>query len=142
MKYISSNNEQRAFFVPAGEYTVRILEAVETLSKSSGAEMIKLNLEVEGHGCRLFEYLIAGEATAWKIDAFRRALGETVEAQTESEITPQALIGKVVRARLRTEEFNGKTSNKVDAWLEPANATTTANPAASAQPEENEDVPF
>jgi hypothetical protein len=142
MKYTFSNNEQRAFFVPAGDYTVRILEAVETLSKSSGAEMIKLNLEVEGHGCRLFEYLIAGEATAWKIDAFRRALGETVEAQTESEITPQALIGKVVRARLRTEEFNGKTSNKVDAWLEPASSAATANPAASAQQEENEDVPF
>jgi hypothetical protein len=142
MKYTSSNNEQRAFFVPAGEYTVRILEAVETISKSSGAEMIKLNLEVESHGCRLFEYLIAGEATAWKIDAFRRALGETVEAQTESEIAPNALVGKVLRARLRTEEYNGKTSNKVDAWMEAASDAGTVNPATPAQQKEDEDVPF
>jgi hypothetical protein len=142
MKYTSSSNEPHEFFVQPGEYDLTIIDAVETLSKNSGAEMIKLTLEVEGHGCRLFEYLIAGEATAWKIDAFRRALGERVLAETESDIVPQKLIGRTVRARLRTEEFNNKTQNKVDGWLEPAaSKTATVNQAASAQ-EEDEDVPF
>lgn len=143
MKYISSTNEQRAFFVPEGEYTVRIIEAVETISKGSGAEMIKLNLEVEGHGCRLFDYLIASESTAWKVDAFRRALGETVVPGVPVEIHPQELISKTARARLKTEEYNGKTSNKIDAWLEPVGgvAGTTSSQAAMAE-EDSVDEPF
>lgn len=140
MKYISSTNEQRAFFVPEGEYTVRIIEAVETISKGSGAEMIKLNLEVEDHGCRLFDYLIASETTAWKVDAFRRALGETVTPGVPVEIHPQELINKTARARLKTEEYNGKTSNKIDAWLEPV-GSVTSNQAAVAE-EDSVDEPF
>lgn len=59
MKYFSSNESPRDFHVKPGDYDVRIIDAVETVSKTSGAEMIKLTLEVEGHGCRLYDYLIA-----------------------------------------------------------------------------------
>lgn len=142
MKYTSSNNEPRDFYVAPGEYELRVVDAVETVAKGSGAEMIKLNLEVEGHGCRLFDYLIGTEATAWKVDAFRRALGETVVAEQQAEIIPQKLIGRTVRARLRIEEYNGKYSNKVDAWLEPLGEATGTNQTAKTQTQEDDDVPF
>lgn len=143
MKYTSSNNEPRDFYVQPGEYELRIVDAVETVAKGSGAEMIKLNLEVPGHNCRLFDYLIGTEATAWKVDAFRRALGETVIAEQPAEIIPQRLIGRTLRARLRIEEYNGKFSNKVDAWLEPlAEATSTGADQAQPAAQEDDDVPF
>jgi len=94
---------------------------------------------VEGHGCRLYDYLIASESTAWKIDTFRRAIGETVHEEVEVEIVARELIGKKARARLKTEEYNDKLNNKVDAWLEPAKPAS--KPAAPAQ-EENDNEPF
>lgn len=140
MKYTSSNQEPREFHVQPGEYDLRVIDAVETVSKTSGAEMIKLTLEVEGHGCRLFDYLIASESTAWKIDSFRRALGENVEEEIEVEISARDLIGKTARARLKTEEYNGKLNNKVDAWLESAGATS--KPTAPAAEEKDDNEPF
>lgn len=139
MKYTSSNNESRDFHVQAGDYDVRIIDAIETVSKNSGAEMIKLTLEVEGRGCRLYDYLIASESTAWKIDTFRRSLGDAVEEEEEVEIVAQDLIGKTARARLKTEDYNGKTNNKVDAWLEPE--VNASNTAAKAE-EEDDNEPF
>jgi hypothetical protein len=140
-KYTSSNQESKSFHVEPGDYDVTVIEAVETISKSSGADMIKLNLEVDGHGCRLFDYLIASESTAWKIDAFRRSIGDNVVEGEEVELSASTLIGRRGRARLKTEEFNGKTNNKVDLWLEPSTKAEPAK-AAPAQPEEDDNEPF
>lgn len=118
-----------------------IIEAVETISKSSGADMIKLNLEVDGHGCRVFDYLIASESTAWKIDAFRRSIGDEVIEEEEVEISASTLVGRRGRARLKVEEFNGKINNKVDLWLEPSAPAETPK-ATSQKTKEDEDVPF
>lgn len=138
MKYFSTNDSPRDFYVKPGDYVLRIIDAVETVSKNSGAEMIKLTLEVEGHGCRLYDYLIASAATVWKIDAFRRAIGETIHEEVEVEIVPRDLIGRTGRARLKTEEYSGKLSNKVDAWLEPAKALTPKPVASAAQEVDND----
>jgi hypothetical protein len=122
-KYTSSNEEPKPFHVEPGNYDVVVIEAVETMSKGTGAEMIRLNLEVEGHKCRLFDYLIAGDSSAWKVDAFRRSIGERVVEGVEVVIDPATLVGRRGRARLKTEEFNGKVSNKVESWLPPATPT-------------------
>ena len=139
MKYTSSNQESRDFYVQPGDYDVRVIDAVETVSKNSGAEMIKLTLEVEGHGCRLFDYLIASEFTAWKVDAFRRSIGDDVEEEVEVEIVAQDLVGKTARARLKTEEYNGKLNNKVDTWLQPSASAT--QPSQTTLEEDNNE-PF
>jgi hypothetical protein len=140
-KYTSSNQEPKSFHVEPGDYDVTVIEAVETISKSSGADMIKLNLEVDGHSCRLFDYLIAAESSAWKIDAFRRSIGDNVVECEEVELSASALVGRRGRARLKTEEYNGKINNKVDLWLEPA---AKAEPAKTTNPqtEGDDNEPF
>ena len=59
MKYTSQNAENLPRFVPNGDYLVTVIEASETLSKA-GDEMIKLKLEVEGHGVQVFGFLPHG----------------------------------------------------------------------------------
>jgi hypothetical protein len=140
-KYTSSNQDSKSFHVEPGDYDVTVIEALETISKSSGTDMIKLNLEVDGHGCRLFDYLIAAESSAWKIDAFRRSIGDKVVEGEEVELSASTLIGRRARARLKTEEFNGKINNKVDLWLERSAKAVSTSPA-TAQPKEDSNEPF
>lgn len=125
MKYVSKNAENLPRIVKAGDYLLTVIEAVEAVSKNSGEDMIKLALEVEGHGCRLFDYLVASESSAWKIDTFRKAIGDAVVEGEEVELHASKLVGRRGYARLKVETYNGKDSNKVDFWI------TDRKPAAA-----------
>lgn len=134
MKYISSDQPDKIFHLPAGEYPVTIIDASETVSRSSGADMIKLTLEAEapdGTTVTLFDYLVATPSSAWKIDAFRRALGKPVVKGESVELCACDLIGCRLRARLKVEKYNDTENNKVEAWLPAAPA---AAPAARSEP--------
>ena len=129
MKYVSKNADNLPRVVKAGEYLLTVIEAIETVSKNSGDEMIKLHLEVEGHGCRLFDYLVASESSAWKLDTFRKAIGEAVVEGEEVELHAARLVGRRGYARLKVETYQGKDSNKVEFWLTdhpPAGAARSA----------------
>ena len=78
MKYTSSNQESRDFYVQPGDYDVRVIDAVETVSKNSGAEMIKLTLEVEGHGRDLggLGGVVTGTATAGELVAQAKGIDD------------------------------------------------------------------
>ncbi|NBQ16227.1 MAG: DUF669 domain-containing protein [Proteobacteria bacterium] len=136
MKYTSSNEAPKSYHLPAGDYSVTIVEASETVSRSTGADMIKLTLDAEapdGATAKVFDYLVASASSAWKIDAFRRALGHEVVQGEPVELAAEDLIGRTLRARLKVEEFNGRANNKVEAWLAPLAASGTAPaPRASA----------
>jgi len=122
MRYTSSDEAPKSFHLPAGDYVVTIVDATETVSRSTGADMIKLVLDAEaadGSTTTLFDYLVASPSSAWKIDAFRRALGHTVVQGEAVELAAEDLVGRCLRARLRVEEFNGRLSNKIEAWLAP-----------------------
>lgn len=157
MKYTSSNDAPKSYHLPAGDYDVTIVEASETVSRSTGADMIKLTLEAEasdGSTTKVFDYLVASASSAWKIDAFRRALGHEVIQGEPVELHADDLIGRTLRARLKVEEFNGRQNNKVEAWLAPlagsGNATApaprasapTAVPAANPTQEDDANEPF
>jgi hypothetical protein len=155
MKYTSSNEASKSFHLPAGDYVVTIVEASETVSRSTGADMIKLTLEANGPDdtsdstVKIFDYLVASPSSAWKIDAFRRALGQQIIKGEAVELAAESLVGRTLRARLKVEDFEGRQNNKVDAWLAPlAGAmpapSAPAAPAAAAVNAQNtdEDVPF
>lgn len=134
MKYTSSNEAPKSYHLPAGDYPVTIVEASETVSRSTGADMIKLTLDAEapdGATAKVFDYLVASASSAWKIDAFRRALGHEVVQGEPVELAAEDLIGRTLRARLKVEEFNGRANNKVEAWLAPL-ATSGIAPAPRA----------
>jgi len=149
MRYTSSNEAPKFHHLPAGDYPVTIVEATETVSRSSGADMIKLTLDAEapdGATVKVFDYLVASPSSAWKIDAFRRALGEEVVLGEAVELSAADLLGRTLHARLKVEEFNGNENNKVDAWLAPKAGGSTSRPAAPAapavQPEDDGNEPF
>lgn len=131
MKYTSQNAENIQRFVEPGTYLVTVVEATETISQS-GSEMIKLRLEVEEHGVHLFDYLVASESSFWKIDTFRKAIGEDVIEGEEVELTASQLEGRQGYARLRVEEYQSKKNNKVEMWITDRNppvAPVTQSPS-------------
>jgi hypothetical protein len=152
MKYIASHEAPKSYHLPAGDYSVTIVEASETVSRSTGADMIKLTLDAEapdGATAKVFDYLVASASSAWKIDAFRRALGHEVVQGEPVELAAEDLIGRTLRARLKVEEFNGRANNKVEAWLAPlAGSGNAPAPHASAptapttQKEDDANEPF
>ena len=136
MKYTSSNDAPKSYHLPAGDYPVTIVEASETVSRSTGADMIKLTLDAESpdgtQSTKVFDYLVASASSAWKIDAFRRALGYEVVQGEPVELAAEDLVGRTLRARLKVEEFNGRANNKVEAWLAPLAASGNAPATAPA----------
>ena len=142
MKYVSQNADNLPRFVPNGDYLVTVIEASETFSKA-GDEMIKLKLEVEEHGVRLYDYLVATESSFWKIDTFRKAIGEAVVEGEEVELSASDLEGRQGYARLMVEEYQDKKNNKVEMWLtdRAPKAPVKKNPPVTAQPEDNNE-PF
>lgn len=142
MKYTSQNADNLARFVPNGDYLVTVIEASETFSKA-GDEMIKLKLEVEEHGVHLYDYLVATEASFWKIDTFRKSIGERVVEGEEVELVASDLEGRQGYARLRVEEYQGKKSNKVELWVTDRSvAGSVARSTPTTQQPEDDDVPF
>lgn len=152
MKYTSQDAENLPRFVESGDYLLTVIEANETVS-TSGSEMIKLKLEVEGHSVHLFDYLVAAESSFWRIDTFLKAIGESVVEGQEVELFAAALEGRQGYAHLRVEEYEGRKNNKVEMWLtgnvtlHPSKGSSLtarrANPkkTAQAQPKDS-DVPF
>jgi hypothetical protein len=135
MKYTSSNEAPKSYHLPAGDYPVTIVEASETVSRSTGADMIKLTLDAESpdgtQSTKVFDYLVASASSVWKIDAFRRALGHEVVQGEPVELAAEDLVGRTLRARLKVEEFNGRANNKVEAWLAPLAGSGNAPAPAS-----------
>ncbi|MEI8309326.1 MAG: DUF669 domain-containing protein [Verrucomicrobiota bacterium] len=114
--YKSSEPTSRPDFVPAGDYTVEILNAEESVSKQ-GNDMIELKLKIEPTGAICFDNLVFTPNAFWKIDAFRASTGESVVPDEEVNIECDDLLGRTGRARLIVEEYNGRKRNKVAAWL-------------------------
>jgi len=144
--YKASTPSERPDHVEPGDYEVEVVDAIETLSKS-GHEMIELKLKTSA-GSYFYDFLVFIPSAFWKIDSFRAATGEEVTPDEETEITADDLIGRTGTTRLVVEEYNGKSRNKVAAWLTPKAGKTPApkatKPATKPQPQatEDDDIPF
>ncbi len=111
--------------LPAGEYTVEVINAEETYSQKN-SEMIELKLKVEPSGAIVFDHLVFMPNSFWKIDTFRASTGENVTPDEDVEIVADELIGRTGRVRLAIEEYNGRKRNKVAAWLPRPKASSGA----------------
>ena len=113
--YRASEIPERPDHLAAGDYSVEVIDAIETMSKN-GHDMIELKLKTH-EGALVYDFLVFTPNAFWKIDAFRAATGETVTADQEVDLTADDLIGRLGRVRLVVEEYNGRKRNKVVAWL-------------------------
>lgn len=119
MKYTSGSPSASSFCVPAGEYKLRVIEAKEDTS-TNGNDMIKLKLRIikddDSEGPALFDYLVLGENSQWKIDQFLSACGEHPGEGEDVDLDVDAMIGWECTAILIVEEYKGKKSNKVESY--------------------------
>ena len=96
--YKASEPTSRPDYVEAGDYTIEILGAEESISQKNRNEMIELKLKVEPSGAIVYDNLVFTSSAFWKIDAFRAATGETVTPDEDVEIIADDLIGRTGRA--------------------------------------------
>ena len=139
--YKASEPTSRPDYVEPGDYTVEVLNAEESVSKQHN-DLIELKLKIEPSGAICFDNLVFTPNAFWKIDAFRAATGETVVPDEEVEIECDDLIGRRGRARLAVETYNGKTRNKVAAWLLPETKAAKAKPAPAKGGDDDDNIPF
>lgn len=106
-------NAQKGLLAP-GVADFEVVEAKDEVSKSSGNEMIKLNLKVwdsQGKQGMVFDYLVS--TVSWKIKQFFDAIGKP-EIYNVGTITSQNLIGASGKATLgiqkdRTGKYGDQT---------------------------------
>jgi hypothetical protein len=124
-----------------GDYPFRILDASEERSKS-GNDMIKLKMMV-GHDREseigVFDYLVFGGSCDWKIDSFLKCVGLHPGEGQNLDISGTDMIGREGIVKLKIEEYLGKESNKVSAYLydedNPKTAPVKVSPQAEADPD-------
>src|SRR5262249_10158917 len=98
--------------VEDGEYEFSVTSAEEKTSKSSGADMIELILKIKG-GPTVYDYLVSGDDSAWKLTNFLAAIGYQFKPGVELNVDPDDWIGKTGRCFLYSETYMGKRKNKV-----------------------------
>jgi hypothetical protein len=116
IKHTFSDEDNRPDFVEPGIYSATIVVAEEKFSKSSGNEMIELQWKLDISSPIIWDHLIFGEKTLWKIDTFLKAIGKQPKKGEEVEINAADLIGCRAYLRLRIEEYKGRDQNKVDRY--------------------------
>lgn len=104
--------EQDFQIIQAGDHRVRIEDVIEK-TFNSGNEGYEITLSVNGHGSKLWFYLVLDasnpERTNQRIGEFFNCFGITNTAMG----TGKQWIGSVGAVRVKHEEYNGNTNAKV-----------------------------
>ena len=120
IQFKAGKPETSQFYVPPGDYRLRVLEATEDTSKT-GNDMIKLKLRVVlpngDDGPSLFDYLVFTESSFWKVDHFLKSCGRHPGEGEEVELNVGGMAGWECTATLKVELYEGQKNNKVAAYL-------------------------
>lgn len=120
ISYTAGNPSTKDFHVAPGDYKLKVIEAEEDTSKA-GNDMIKLKLRIiksdGGDGPALFDYLVFSESSLWRVDAFLKSCDQHPGEGVKVDIDPTAIIGWECEAKLAVDDYDGKKSNKVAAYL-------------------------
>lgn len=117
----TSKPEHTEFYVPAGDYRLRVVEAKDDTSKS-GNDTIELLLQVikddGSKGPKLYDYLTFTEKAFWRVDHFLQACGKHPGEGKDISINAKDVVGWECRATLVVGETNkGAKRNEVAAYL-------------------------
>ena len=106
--------------LPEGDYDFVVDDAGEKES-TRGNAMIELQLAIEHDGSRVrvFDHLVFTRNAFWKIDAFRICTGEKLVEGQKVNFEAEDCIDRKGRCHLCIDTYEGKTRNKVNAYLPP-----------------------
>ena len=108
MKY-KPQEEQAPQTKEPGEYDFTVVESYEDTSKL-GNPLIRLSIQIDD-GPTIKDNLVFTEKAFWKIDAFRRAVGDEPKVGQEEDIEPGSFVGKRGRAMFEHEWSEAKNRN-------------------------------
>jgi hypothetical protein len=120
--------------LPEGEYDFTIDKATDTVSRTSGAPMIAVEMTVfSDRGDRKIKDWLM-EKMAWKLKHFAASVG-MAQAYESGALDAQALVGRSGKLKLKKGKANGDFAprNEVKDYCVPADAAE-AKPAANAAP--------
>ncbi len=108
MRFTPKTEEQvsAGSLFPKGEYDFEVFAATDTRSKSSGAEMLALQVDVyniDGHKTRIFDYLLDGERSAYKLRHFAEAIG-MLEAYATGELKDYQCVGRTGTCKVNIQK--------------------------------------
>lgn len=122
--------QQENTLLPDGPYPFECVAASEKTSQKQNVK-IELTLKVNGTST-VYDNLTFTPASTWRIDAFRQATGEVLKGSDEVSFEAEDCIGRKGMCTIITDTFNGRTRNKVDAYLLPNPTTPGGAPGAGA----------
>lgn len=162
MKYtpISEKEYNERLLLPAGEYAFEVLDAQPGVSKSSGADMIVLDLLIhaeDGSNRKVRSYLVASEGGRFQIRAFCKAVG-VIAKYDAGTFNAEDCLGRSGWLKLKIEKGRAKEDgstwpdkNSVASFIEAPTGKPRPAPVAtqppdtapdSKQTENDEDAPF
>lgn len=128
MKFVPHSDPGEGSVRPDGEYPFVVSAAEEKQSKSSGNDMIEVVHEIQG-GAPVYDYLVPGEDSEWKLINFLASIGEDVRKGMPMDLDPKRLIGRKGTCVLYTDTYQGKAKNKVADYV-----CVISGPGAQAPP--------
>lgn len=128
--------------LPEGDYHFVVDDAGEKPS-SKGNPMIELQLAIEHNGStiRVFDNLVFTQRAFWRIDDFRVSTGEKLVPGQKVNFEAEDCIDRRGRCHLFVDVYEGKSRNKVEAYLPPASSAKPGTPGKNEFGEPN-DIDF
>lgn len=137
------NTKNEFSVIPPGEYDVLIAKAEEGISKSSGKDMIKLELNIitpPYDKRKLWYYIIDDQYADSKVVNIFASAGKPTPEKIHYGIFP----GLRCRVKTKNRESNGNMQAEVDRWLSqsPSAAPAPVSPAPVSGNIVPDDIPF
>lgn len=133
---VSAGNEYKP--IPAGEYPVRITAAEDAVSKTSGSDMIKLELLIldgEFKGRKLWQYIVDDRYADQKVFDIMTSCGKQIPQQ----ITSSVFLNLCGRVKTKSRVYQGEERAEVNYWIRPKPGTPAVADTTHTAPD---DIPF
>lgn len=119
MRFNPGNRREMEFEpIPIGKYRVQITDARLETSKSSGKDMIALEVTIvdsDHAGRKMFDYLVAGDWFDTKAGQILESVG--IPLSGDLDVTPELLYQQVGSVKVKHEPYNGETRSKIAYWV-------------------------